>query len=199
MPVIGNHEYNTAGASSYFDYFGAAAGDRSKGYYSFNLGNWHIIALNSNCSNVGGCNAGSPQEQWLRADLAASSTQCTLALWHHPLFSSGVASNRTQALWNALYDYNADLILNGHAHVYERFAPQTPGGTLDTVRGIREFIVGTGGESHGGTTNLAPNSEAYNGTTFGVIKLTLKSNSYDWQFIPEAGRTFTDSGSTLCH
>ena len=199
MPVIGNHEYNTSGASGYFDYFGAVAGDRSKGYYSFNLGNWHILALNSNCSNVGGCNAGSPQEQWLRADLAANSTQCTLALWHHPRFSSGASSTRTQALWNALYDYNAELILNGHAHVYERFAPQNPGGKLDTARGIREFIVGSGGVGHGSTTTFAPNSEAYNGTTFGVIKLTLKSNSYDWQFIPEAGRTFTDSGSTLCH
>ena len=198
-PVIGNHEYNTAGASGYFDYFGAIAGDRSKGYYSFNLGSWHIIALNSNCSNVGGCGAGSPQEQWLRADLAANSTQCTLAIWHHPLFSSGAASNRSQPFWNALYDYNADLILNGHAHVYERFGPQTPGGNLDTQRGIREFIVGSGGVGHGSTTTFAPNSQAYNGNTFGVIKLTLKSDRYDWQFIPEAGKTFNDSGSTLCH
>jgi hypothetical protein len=199
MPVAGNHEYNTAGASGYFDYFGAVAGDRSKGYYSFNLGSWHIIVLNSNCSNVGGCGAGSTQEQWLRADLAANSTQCTLAMWHHPLFASGASSTRSLPLWNALYDFNADLILNGHAHVYERFGPQNPAGKLDTARGIREIIVGSGGIGHGSTTTFAPNSEVYNGNTFGVIKLTLKSDRYDWQFVPEAGKTFTDSGSTLCH
>ena len=147
-PTPGNNDYSTAGASGYFGYFGAAAGDPQKGYYSYDLGSWHIISLNSNCSDVGGCDAGSPQEQWLRADLALRSTACTLAYWHHPRFSSGTAHGsdaRTQALWQALYDFHADVVLNGHEHNYERFAPQAPTGAADPANGIREFVVGTGG------------------------------------------------------
>jgi acid phosphatase type 7 len=205
-PALGNHEYGTSGAAGYFDYFngvGAStgpAGERGKGYYSFGLGAWHLIALNSNCTRVS-CAAGSPQEQWLRADLAANTDTCTLAYWHHPRFSSGQHGDNpiTAPLWQALYDYNADLILSGHDHLYERFAPQTPTGEPDPARGMREFVVGTGGRSHYSFGVPKPNSEARNSDAFGVLKLTLHPGSYDWNFVPEAGATFTDSGSANCH
>jgi len=201
-PAPGNHEYLTDGARDYFDYFGAAAGDPAKGYYSYDLGAWHIIVLNSNCSEVGGCGVGSLQERWLRADLAAHPTTCTLAYWHHPRFSSGRnGSDATyQAFWQALYDYNADVVLSGHDHDYERFMPQNPRGVPDPVRGLREFVVGTGGRSHFTFRGAAvPNSEARNDNTFGVLKLTLHPAGYDWAFVPEAGKTFTDSGTGSCH
>jgi acid phosphatase type 7 len=200
VPVIGNHEYNTAKASGYFGYFGAAAGAPTKGYYSFDLGAWHIIVLNANCSFVS-CAEGSTQEQWLKTDLAAHSNACTAALWHQPRFSSG-SGRGTSAVgpfWADLYSANADLILNAHDHDYERFAPQTPNQAADTARGIREFIVGTGGESNASFGKAQPNSQVRNGTTFGVLKLTLHPSSYDWLFLPVAGRTFTDRGSTACH
>ena len=141
-PVPGNHDYHVAGAAGYFDYFGAAAGDRAKGYYSYNLGAWHIIALNSEITQ----SAGSAQEKWLRADLAANPKICTLAYWHKPLFSSGMHGNiaASKPLWQALYDYGADVVLNGHDHTYQRFAPQNPNAQADP-KGIREFVVGTGG------------------------------------------------------
>jgi hypothetical protein len=194
-PVPGNHDYHVSGAGGYFDYFGAAAGDRSKGYYSYNLGAWHIIALNSEITQ----SAGSAQEQWLRADLAANPKTCTLAYWHKPRFSSGQHGNiaASQALWQALYDYGADVVLNGHDHTYERFAPQNPNGQADP-KGIREFVVGTGGAALYSFTSNQPNSEIRNNTTHGVLKLTLHSTSYDWQFIPIAGQNFSDSGSANC-
>jgi len=198
MPSAGNHEYNTAGAVGYYDYFGAAAGDRDKGYYSYNLGDWHVVVLNSNLSML----ADSPQVQWLRADLAANPRACTLAYWHHPRFNSGESHGdnpATQPLWQALYDANADVILNGHEHIYERFAPQTPTGAADPARGIRQFTVGTGGRSHYTVGTPKPNSEVANGSTYGVIKLTLSASSYAWEFIPVAGATFRDSGSASCH
>jgi acid phosphatase type 7 len=201
-PTPGNHEYGTQGASGYFNYFGAAAGDPSKGYYSYNLGEWHVISLNSMCENVGGCGESSPMVSWLEQDLAANSEKaCTLAYFHHPLFNSGTHGNATKMrpTWDALYAANAEVVLNGHDHHYERFAPQSPSGTLDTARGIREFVVGTGGASHYGITNVQPNSEVRNSDTFGVLKLTLHPTSYDWNFVPEAGKTFTDSGTTSCH
>ena len=199
-PAAGNHDYNSAGATGYYNYFGAAAGVAGKGYYSYNLGAWHIVVLNSNCSPVGGCNAGSVQEQWLRADLAAHPTACTAAIWHHPLFSSGKHGNNSSVkpLFKALYDYHADVVLNGHDHTYERFAPQDSNGVA-TAQGIREFVVGMGGRSHYDWGTVRPNSEVRNNTAFGVIKLTLHSGSYDWKFIPEAGKAFTDSGSQACH
>ena len=203
-PSVGNHEYNTAGASGYFGYFGAAAGDPAKGYYSYDLGDWHIIVLNtnSNCGAVS-CAAGSPQEQWLRADLAANTKACTLAYWHHPRFNSGASHGNNTAIapfWNALYEYDADVVLNGHEHIYERFAPQTPGALADPARGIRQFTVGTGGRAfYMLSPTPQPNSEVRNNTTFGVLKLTLHPASYDWQFVPVAGSTFTDSGSGSCH
>ena len=201
-PAVGNHEFHSTGASYYFQYFGAAAGDPKTGYYSYDLGSWHIVVLNSECQQVGGCEAGSSQEKWLRADLAAHPVGCTLAYFHKPRFSSGLNHGNDPevgAFWQALYDYNAELILNGHDHDYERFAPQDPGGNADPKRGIREFVVGTGGKNHREFGIRKSNSEVRNNHAFGVLKLTLKTTGYDWKFIPEAGKTFTDSGSGSCH
>jgi hypothetical protein len=201
-PAVGNHEFHSASATPYFDYFGAAAGDPKTGYYSYELGTWHIIVLNSECTDVGGCSAGSPEEKWLRADLAAHPVVCTLAYWHKPLFSSGDKHGNDpeiKPLWQALYEANADVVVNGHDHDYERFAPQTPDGAADTARGIREFVVGTGGKNHRPFGPPKANSEVRNATAFGVLKLTLKSKGYDWEFIPEPEKSFTDAGSGACH
>jgi acid phosphatase type 7 len=201
-PVVGNHEYLSDGGAGYFDYFGAAAGDPQKGYYSFDLGAWHLIALNSECSWVsGGCGAGSPQERWLRADLAAHRNACTLAYWHQPRFSSGPHPSNPayNAFWDDLYQAKADVVLVAHDHDYERFAPQDPNGQADPTHGIREFVVGTGGKNHYQFNRAVPNSQVRNGDTFGVLALTLHPTSYSWRFIPEPGKTFTDSGSTTCH
>jgi hypothetical protein len=200
-PVVGNHEYLSGGAAPYFAYFGAAAGDPAKGYYSFDLGTWHIVAVNSNCGEVGGCQAGSAQEMWLRADLAANPAACTLAAWHHPRFSSGQHGNNSymQPIWQALYDLGADLVVNGHDHLYERFGPQTPSGAVDAARGIRQFVVGTGGKSHYTWGSVKANSQMRNNDTFGILRLTLHPTGYDFAFIPEAGRTFRDAGSGSCH
>jgi hypothetical protein len=201
-PAPGNHEFHSSGATPYFDYFGAAAGDPKLGYYSYELGSWHIIALNSECKDVGGCESGSPQEKWLRVDLAAHPVACTLAYWHKPLFSSGGAHGNdltVKPLWQALYEANADVIIGGHDHDYERFAPQDPDGAADPKRGIREFVVGTGGKNHRPFGDSKPNSELRDFTAFGVLKLTLRPKGYDWEFIPEAEKGFTDSGSGSCH
>ena len=197
-PSAGNHEYNTAGASGYYGYFGSAAGDPAKGYYSYDHGDWHIIVLNTNVPS----DSTSAQAAWLRADLTANAGKlCTLAYWHHPRFSSGEHGNNFvgSIFWGILYEFNADVILGGHDHHYERFAPQTPAGVADASRGIREFVVGTGGRSHYPTGTLKPNSQVANSTTYGVLKLTLSASSYSWQFIPVAGQTFTDTGTTSCH
>ncbi len=201
-PAPGNHEFHSSGATPYFDYFGPVAGDSKTGYYSYELGTWHIIVLNSECKDVGGCDSGSPQEKWLRADLAAHPAACTLAYWHKPLFSSGSAHGNdltVKPLFQTLYEANADLVVGGHDHDYERFAPQTPDGAADPVRGIREFVVGTGGKNHRPFGEPKPNSEVRDATAFGVLKLTLKPGGYDWQFVPEAGKSFTDSGTGVCH
>lgn len=200
-PSVGNHEYLTTGASGYFDYFGASAGSRTQGWYSFNVGAWHLVALNSNCSKVGGCGVSSPQYQWLRADLAANNSACTLAYWHHPRFAHGQFSNNSayQPFWQLLFDDNAEIVLVGHDHNYQRYAPQTPTGGLDNVRGIRQFIVGTGGKNLVVPDSSGTNREVANGNTHGVLKLTLHPTSYDWRFTPEAGKTFTDSGTNSCH
>jgi hypothetical protein len=201
-PAAGNHEYLTPGASGYFAYFGAAAGEPGKGYYSYDLGAWHVVVLNSECGQVGGCRAGSAQERWLRADLAASNKRCQLAYWHKPLFTSGREhDNATEMrpLFEALYLANAEVVLSGHNHNYERFAPQNPAGARDVVRGIRQFVVGTGGVSHYEFAAIQPNSEVRNADTYGVLKLTLRATGYDWRFLPVAGKTFTDTGSGTCH
>ena len=201
-PAPGNHEFHSSGAAPYFDYFGAVAGDAKKGYYSYDLGTWHIIVLNSECDELGGCGSGSPQEKWLRSDLAAHPVACTLAYWHKPLFSSGAKHGNDpeiKPLWQALYEANADVVVNGHDHDYERFAPQNPDGVRDPARGIREFVVGTGGKNTRAFGQIESTSEAHNTGTFGILKLTLHAKSYDWEFIPIAGATFRDQGSSPCH
>jgi chitodextrinase len=209
-PAPGNHEYLTSGgtdctsanadAAGYFRYFGAAAGDPSKGYYSYDVGSWHVIALNSECTDVGGCGPTSPQGRWLRDDLAAHPNFCTLAYWHIPLFSSGGRANsQYRTFWDALYAADADVVLNGHDHIYERFAPQRPDARADAARGIREFVVGTGGANHTSLSTTVANSQVRNASTYGVLRLTLRATGYDWSFVPESGKTFTDSGSGQCH
>jgi hypothetical protein len=201
-PAPGNHEFHSAGAAYYFRYFGQAAGDPRTGYYSYELGSWHIVVLNSECKEVAGCEAGSPEEKWLRADLAAHPVACTLAYFHKPLFSSGGAHGddpEIRPLWRALYEANTTVVVSGHDHDYERFAPQDPDGRADPKGGIREFVVGTGGKNHRPFGPPHANSEVRDATAFGVLKLTLKQKSYDWQFVPEAGKVFTDSGSGRCH
>jgi hypothetical protein len=199
-PAPGNHDYLTRGAAGYYRYFGQNAGDPSRGYYSYNRGAWHIIALNSNCAAVGGCYRGSRQERWLRADLAAHRTACTLAYWHHPRFSSGPhgGSSAYQPFWEALYDYNADVVLAGHDHLYERFAPQNARGDYAPYRGLRQFVVGTGGRSLYNFSTVRRNSQI-RGRSYGVLKLTLHARSYDWQFVPVPGSTFRDAGRGYCH
>jgi hypothetical protein len=202
-PAPGNHEYHNSGASAYARYFGAAAGDPTRGYYSYDLGAWHIVVLNSECDQVGGCTASSAQGQWLRDDLAKHPVTCTLAYFHKPLFSSGAKHGNDpemKPLWEMLYAEGADVIINGHDHDYERFAPQDPNGRPDAPRGIREFVVGSGGKnSHRVFGPAKPNSEIRNADSFGVLKLTLHPTSYEWLFVPEAGKAFTDSGSGTCH
>jgi len=196
-PSPGNHDYHTPGASGYYGYFGATAGDPAEGYYSYDLGAWHVVSLNSDID----VSVGSPQLQWLAADLAAHPAACTAAYWHHPRFSSGVHGNDTgmQDLWQVLYDGGVDVVLNGHDHDYERFAPQDPAGNADPVRGIREFVVGTGGRSLRAFAAVASNSGVRNSDTHGVLKLTLYDSRYEWDFIPVAGQTFSDSGTADCH
>jgi acid phosphatase type 7 len=201
-PATGNHEFHAVGASPYFEYFGTSAGDPKTAYYSYELGTWHILVLNSECKDVGGCDAGSQQEKWLREDLRTHPGACTLAYWHKPLYSSGGAHGNDPSVkpfFQALYDANADVIVNGHDHNYERFAPQTADAVADPKRGIREFVVGTGGKNHRPFGEIRTNSEVRDATAFGVLKLTLKPGAYEWQFIPESGKTFTDSGSGVCH
>jgi calcineurin-like phosphoesterase family protein len=205
-PVVGNHEYFTRGAAGYFDYFNGIgaqtgpAGPRDRGYYSFDVGTWHLIALNSNCRQVrGGCAAGSPQEQWLRADLAAHPTSCTLAYWHHPRFSSSGYQGDVafQPFWQALYDYHADVVLNGHSHSYQRYALQDPAGNADP-QGIREIVVGTGGRDFNGAGfPPVPNREVADGNVFGVLRLTLHPSSYEWRFVAD-GTAFVESGESRC-
>jgi hypothetical protein len=213
-PVVGDNEYvgstcSTLGASGYYTYFGAAASpldqpctQACKGYYSYDLGSWHIVALNTECSQtgVGGCKSTSPQGQWLKADLAAHPAACTLAYWHRPYFTDGGGtSDRSRSLFKILYAAHADVLLTGHKHLYERFAPMDPFQVADP-NGIRQFIVGTGGKSLASLASTPPpNAEARNKGTYGVLRLTLHAGSYDWQFIPEAGKTFTDSGTRACH
>jgi hypothetical protein len=196
-PVPGNHEYYSPGAAPYYAYFGTHAGVAGRGYYSYDLGAWHIIAINSDESVPTA--AGSAQEQWLRADLAANRTQCTLAYWHHPRFSSGLHQNdaRMRDIWQALYDFGADVIVTGHDHDYEEFSRQTADGVVD-ANGPKQFVVGTGGTALRPFGVVQPNSAVRNSTTHGVLRLTLHPTSYDWTFVPVAGGAFTDSDSRPC-
>src|SRR6266540_2379052 len=200
QPAPGDRDYKTANASGYFGYFGAAAGDPKQGYYSYDLGGWHIIVLNSGSPKLVPTAATSPQVQWLRADLAAHPARCTLAYWHHPLFDSKDNPYTTvRPLWDALYSAGVDVVVNAHYAFYERFAPQTPAGVADSALGIREFVVGTGGAEHVNPDHIRANSQVRDGTTWGVLKLTLDSASYAWEFVPVAGQTFRDSGTGGCH
>ncbi len=203
-PGTGNHEYNSSGAAGYYQYFGAAAHPSSvadsAGFYSFDLGAWHIISLNSSVAR----SVNSKQDKFLAADLAAHPNQCTLAYFHHPLYSSGSSGggqsiSSMRPYWDRLYAAHADLVLNGHRHFYERMAPMKPDGSADPTNGIRTLIVGSGGIGGGNVSGAFPTSQVRNGDTFGVIKLYLYDDSYAWKFIPVAGKTFTDSGSTACH
>lgn len=203
-PAPGNHEYETGGASAYFDYFGKAAGDPDKGYYSYDLGGWHVVALNSNCGEGElRCGPGSPQGRWLKEDLAANDEEaCTLAYFHHPLFASGSyrpGIARVGRLWETLYAAGVDVVLNGHDHNYQRFAPQDPGGRADPEGGIRQFVVGTGGRSLYEISVPIANTEVHNDDAYGVLKLTLHPKKYEWEFVPVEGETFSDSGGARCH
>jgi hypothetical protein len=196
-PSPGNHEYHTLGAASYYSYFGVLAGDSGVGYYTYQIGSWRIFSLNSNVPMV----AGSAQERWLRAQLELLPAPCTIAYWHHPRFSSGEhgSSVASQPLWQALYDAGADVVIAGHDHTYERFAPQTPAGALDSARGIRQFVAGTGGAALYPFLTNAPNSEFRNNTAHGVLKLNLLPGRYTWEFIPTQGGIPLDTGSSDCH
>jgi PKD repeat protein len=200
-PALGNHEYDSGNANGHFGYFGSVA-NPPNGYYSFDLAGWHIVVLNSECSKVGGCGTSSPQTTWLRNDLAASTATCTAAIFHRPRFTSKrtTPDGAFAPFWTALYDGGVDLVINGHYHSYERFAPQNPAGQADAAFGIREIVVGTGGTAlvTFGSSRMA-NSQVTNDNSHGVLKLTLHSSSYDFQFVPVAGKTFSDSGVGTCH
>ena len=201
-PIPGNHDYFTTGARGYFDYFGEAAGDPSKGYYSFDLENWHILALNSNCEFIGGCQAGSAQETWVKADLASHPAKCSLAIWHDPVFVSGPRTNppTMQDIWRDLYEAGAEMAINGHYQFYERFDPLDADGDKDLQHGIREFVVGTGGASlQAQPAKTVDNSKVLIADTFGVLKLTLLESSYEWEFIPGSSSDRRDSGKGNCH
>jgi acid phosphatase type 7 len=217
-PVPGDKEYRSAATApdgtdcsqqgeekpeGFRQYFGDAPGRPPGFYYSFNVGQWHLVALNSACLHAGGCKVGSPQYRFLVKDLASHKSQCTLVFWHHPRFSSGAHGNdaRYADWWEAMYRSGVDLTLHAHEHTYERFAPQTPDQLLDAKRGIRQFIVGTGGHSHVNFPDHdpQPNSEVRNDNTFGILELVLHPNSYEWQFVPEDVEGFSDSGQGDCH
>lgn len=200
-PAPGNHEYGTKDAAGYFEYFGAAAGTPGQGWHSFDVGTWHVVVLNSNCGEVG-CEEGSPQLEWLKADLAASGAECTAAIFHHARFSSGRhgAHRFVAPFWEVLYRHGAEIVLNGHDHSYERLAPITPAGEPDPARGIREFVVGTGGVGHHEWPSppLAV-TEVRNSGSFGVLKLELREGGFDWEFVPADEGGFRDVGTGTCH
>jgi 3',5'-cyclic AMP phosphodiesterase CpdA len=195
-PAPGNHDYETQQGAPYYAYFGENAGPSGLGYYSYRAGAWLILSLNSNIPAT----PDSPQAAWVRATLAANPTACTLAYWHHPLFSSGPNGDNAvmRDIWTILQHGGADVVVTGHDHLYERFAPQDAGGRADSRRGLREFVVGTGGAHLYSPKAIRPNSEVIS-STFGVLKLTLKAQSYEWQFVPIPGKSFTDSGTAQCN
>lgn len=200
-PAVGNHEYGTKDAAGYFEYFGAAAGTPGQGWYSFDVGTWHVVVLNSNCWEVG-CEEGSPQLEWLKADLAASEAECTAAIFHHALFSSGKHGEHrfVSPFWEVLYRHGVELVINGHDHSYERLAPITPWGVRDRARGIREFVVGTGGVGHHEWPRPPLSvTEVRNSGSFGVLKLELHDGRYEWEFVPAEEGGFRDEGSGTCH
>ena len=199
-PVPGNHEYETNGAAAYFEYFGPVAGDPAEGWHAFDLGEWRIIGLNSNCQEIGGCGAESPQAAWLRGELETTKRACTLAYWHHPRWSSGEehgSSAATDAFWRLLHDASAELVLTAHDHQYERFEPMDEGGEADS-EGMVQFVVGTGGRSLYDFAAILPNSAAHDASTYGVLRLTLRPGAYDWEFAAASAAAFEDSGTAPC-
>jgi hypothetical protein len=198
-PAIGNHEYLTRQARGYFEYFGPRAGNPDRGWYSYDLATWHVIVLNSECRHIGGCGPGSPQDRWLAADLAAHPNECTLAYWHEPRWSSGMHGSNPlySVLWSDLAAARADVVLTGHDHDYERFAPLSADGQIDP-NGIREFVAGTGGESHNKFHLPATGSQVRIANTFGVLRLALEPGAYAWRFVSVSGATL-DSGQATCH
>ncbi|NUR74473.1 MAG: alkaline phosphatase [Hamadaea sp.] len=197
-PTVGNHDYRTDGAWPYFAYFGASAGDPDLGYYSYDLGSWHVVVVNSNCDQVD-CDA---QLRWLDADLTASKAKCTVSMWHHPLYTSGLDHHPAKWMrpfFETLYAHGVELNLSGHNHNYERFQPLDGDGNVDLDRGVLPIVVGTGGASHYGFGRVRPHSLVQNDDTYGVLKLTLRSDAYAFEFVPVAGKTFTDSGTGTCH
>jgi 3',5'-cyclic AMP phosphodiesterase CpdA len=202
FPVAGNHDWGTPNTAGYREYFGAAATPEGTTWYSHDVGAWHVVVLDSNCELVGGCDEGSPQLEWLREDLAASDARCTLALWHHPRFSSGGRhgnDTRVDSLWRTMHAAGAEVILNGHDHNYERFAPQDGEGSADPATGLRLFIAGTGGTDLRPMAETKPNSEVRDDDTHGILRLELHSEGYAWEFLPIAGQSFTDAGTGTCH
>jgi 3',5'-cyclic AMP phosphodiesterase CpdA len=200
LPAAGNHDWNTDGAAGYLGYFGTTAAPQGTTWYSTDLGAWHVVVLDSDCAKVGGCDAGSAQGRWLARDLAASTAHCTLAIWHHPRFSSGQHGNdpTVAPFWDQLHAAGAELVINGHDHDYERFAPQDPAGTVERPGGLREIVVGTGGAELRAFHAQAANSEFRQAGVYGVLRLTLHPFNYDWEFLPVGG-DIADSGSTPCH
>lgn len=199
-PAAGNHDWGTRDLAGYLGYFGTAAAPDGKSWYSYDLGAWHVIVLDSDCDQVKGCGPDSEQGKWLAADLAAARTKCTAAIWHHPRFSSGEHGNDDSVapFWKALYDAGADIVINGHDHDYERFAPQDPEGRADDARGIREFVAGTGGAALRMFPTTRPNSLVRASVAHGVLRFTLHQTGYDWRFISTTGE-FSDSGAGACH
>jgi len=200
LPAAGNHDWNTEGAAGYLAYFGAAAAPHGVTWYSTDLGAWHVVVLDSDCAKVGGCDAASAQGRWLAKDLAASTAHCTLAIWHQPRFSSGEHGNDPDVapFWDALHADGAELVINGHDHDYERFAPQDTSGKLERPDGLREIVVGTGGGELRSFKAQAANSEFRVAGVWGVLRLTLHPANYDWEFLPVDSEV-ADSGSTPCH
>ena len=195
-PTAGNHDYEMPNAAAYYNYFGSNAGPAGRGYYSYSAGEWHVVTLNSEID----VRAGSPQEQWLRMDLLSNPTSCTAVIWHRPRYSSGPNGDNKdmQDIWRTIQEFNADIVLAGHDHLYERFAPQDVNGRVDFDRGIRQFVIGTGGRTVSAMRAAHANSEIIGGD-LGVLSLTLLPNSYRWEFVPVVGATFRDSGTGLCH
>jgi hypothetical protein len=209
-PAVGNHDYGTSGAGGYYSYFGNAASTQQSGcvkaclgYYSFDVGAWHLVNINSECSRFNGgagCAVGSPQQMWLDKDLAAHSNACTIVFDHRPRWSSNsFASADIAPLVDVMYKYHVDLLLSGHSHAYERFAPQNPSGGSDLNNGIRQFVVGTGGAFFTGFSTIVSTSQVHKSNIFGVLKLTLHSNSYDWSFVADSSTPYNDSGTGSCH
>jgi hypothetical protein len=202
-PTLGNHEWHTSGAAGYFDYWaskGRPAGDRGRGFYSFDLGGWHLIALESTC--LSSCGEGSAQDTFLERDLARTESECILAFWHHPLFNSGAVHGEemlpnVRAFWDDLFAGGADVVVNGHEHNYQRYAEQGPGGGL-TRQGIRQFVAGTGGRNLYDLLDRKDANYEAGAVRFGVLRLILREISYSWEFVDADGSVVDRGGPTSC-